>query len=182
MHELTVREYIHKDIIEACKKDDARAKNELYNLYSRAMFNICYRMTGNREDAEDMLQEAFTLAFMKIQSFRFESEFGAWLKRIVVNTCINNLKKRRLQLSLFEEMSKFNLVQEETEEPEFDTRSIIKAMEQLPQGGRIIFSLYLLEGYDHQEIAQIMNITESTSKTQFMRAKQKVLEILKNQN
>jgi len=146
------------------------------------MFNICFRMTGNREDAEDMLQEAFTQVFLKIDTFRFESEFGAWIKRIVVNTCINNLNKRKLPLTYVDEMAKFTLPDEETEEPEFNTRKILAAMEQLPQGGRIIFSLYLLEGYDHQEIAHIMNISESTSKTQFMRAKQKILQILKEQN
>jgi len=178
---LTGKEYIHRDIIEACKKEDTRAKYELYKLYSRAMFNICYRMTGNREDAEDMLQEAFTHAFLKIESFRFESEFGAWIKRIVVNTCINNLKKKRLQLSYIDEMAKFRIAEEEPEEMDYDTKKIMNAMEQLPQGGRIIFSLYLLEGYDHQEIAQILNISESTSKTQFMRAKQKVVQILKEQ-
>ena len=176
---LTKREYIHQDIIEECKKNNVRAKYELYNLYSRAMFNICYRMTGNREEAEDMLQEAFMQIFLKLDSFRFDSEFGAWIKRIVVNTCINSIKKKKPDIVSFDELTRFQVPQEEAAEPVYTVQDLIKAMDQLPQGGRMIFSLYLLEGYDHQEIGQIMNISESTSKTQFMRAKTRIIQILK---
>jgi RNA polymerase sigma factor (sigma-70 family) len=178
---LTSKEYIHRDIIEACMKNNTKAKYELYRLYSRAMFNICYRLTGNREDAEDMLQEAFTQAFAKLDSFRFESAFGAWLKRIVVNTCINGIKKKKPDLAYFDELTRFHIIDEEPEDMEYNTRSIVNAMEKLPQGGRMIFSLYLLEGYDHEEISQILNISESTSKTQFMRAKNRIIQILKEE-
>jgi RNA polymerase sigma-70 factor (ECF subfamily) len=141
-------------------------------------------MMNNREEAEDMLQEAFTLAFLKLDSFRFESAFGAWLKRIVINTCINAKNKRKVELTLMDEMHTLDQpVQEENneEEVQLTVAGITKAMEKLPEGGRIIFSLYLLEGYDHGEIAQILNITESTSKSQFMRAKRRIIEILNEQ-
>lgn len=146
------------------------------------MFNICYRMAGNREDAEDMLQEAFTRAFLKIHTFRFDSEFGAWLKRIVVNTCINALNKRKVEITYFDELSRYEQPEEE-DNPDivYKTQDILNAMKELPRGGRLIFSLYLLEGYDHQEISQILNITESTSKSQFMRAKNRIIQILKEQ-
>ena len=179
------KEHIHKNIIEACKKGNERSKYELYQLYSKAMFNVCYRMMNNREEAEDMLQEAFTQAFMKLDSFRYESNFGAWLKRIVINTCLNTINKKKLELTYCDTIYDKDLKQDEekdTEEIQMTVAGISKAMEKLPEGSRMVFSLYLFEGYDHGEISQIMNITESTSKSQFMRAKRRVLEIIKEQN
>ena len=138
-------------------------------------------MMNNREEAEDMLQEAFILAFMKLDTFRYESSFGAWLKRIVVNTCINAINKKKVELTYCEEIYHYDQPDAEDKEKELDftVTSVTKAMELLPERGRMVFSLYLLEGYDHSEIAQIMNITESTSKSQFMRAKRHIIKILK---
>jgi len=175
---------IQKTIIEACKQGDERHKYQLYKLYSKAMFNICYRMMNNREEAEDMLQEAFTQAFVKLDSYRYESGFGAWLKRIVINTCINAKNKRKVELTLLDEMNRIDQPEQDDNNEEeilLTVAGITKAMEKLPEGGRIIFSLYLLEGYDHSEISQILNITESTSKSQYMRAKRRIAEILKEQ-
>jgi RNA polymerase sigma factor (sigma-70 family) len=171
---------IHRDIVELSKAGNRKAQFQLYKLYSKAMFNICYRMLNNREEAEDLLQEAFSEAFSKLETFRFESSFGAWLKRIVVNRCINHLKKRRVELTLVESLPEKGIPNNNGEENiQFEVKKIHKAMEMLPHGYRIIFSLYLIEGYDHSEIAQIMEISESTSKSQFSRAKQKIKEILK---
>ncbi len=139
-------------------------------------------MMNNREEAEDMLQDAFTQAFMKLDSYRYESAFGAWLKRIVVNTCINAINKKKVELTYCDEIYQHEIPEEPMEkEIQFSVANITKAMEELPKGGRMVFSLYLLEGYDHVEIAQIMGITESTSKSQFMRAKRRIVEILKEQ-
>jgi RNA polymerase sigma-70 factor (ECF subfamily) len=134
---------------------------------------------NNREDAEDMLQEAFIQAFAKLESFRHESGFGTWLKTITVHTCINALNKRKIDLKLTEDIHRYETAEEEPEEALYTTQNIVEAMNQLPEGGRIVFSLYLLEGYDHGEIAQILNITESTSKSQYMRAKRRVYELMK---
>ncbi|MBN2274059.1 MAG: sigma-70 family RNA polymerase sigma factor [Bacteroidales bacterium] len=169
---------IHKDIIELSKARNSQAQFQLYQLYAKAMYNICYRMMNNREEAEDMLQEAFTEAFMKIDSFRFESSFGAWLKRITINKCINALKKRKADLVYTE-----NIPEHASEEKDFDasgvsTEQVVKAMEELPEGYRLVFSLFLLEGYDHSEIGQILGISESTSKSQYSRARQKMQNIL----
>ena len=174
-------EFIHKDIIEASKRGKDKARFELYNLYSKAMFNVCFRMMGNREEAEDMLQEAFTQAFLKLDSFRYESGFGSWIKRIVVNTCLNAINKRKVDLVYCDEVYSHEQTEGEKEELEFNTKNVLDAMKQLPEGGRMVFSLYLLEGYDHGEIAQIMEISESTSKSQFMRAKRRIVNILKEQ-
>jgi len=177
-------EEIHKNVIEACKKGDERQKYKLYQLYSKAMFNVCYRMMNNREEAEDVLQEAFTQAFIKLDSFRYESGFGGWLKRIAINTCINAKNKRKVELTFIDEMHRFDKPEHrdnDEEEVQLTVAGITKAMEKMPEGGRIVFSLYLLEGYDHGEISQILNISESTSKSQFMRAKRRIIEILKEQ-
>jgi RNA polymerase sigma factor (sigma-70 family) len=171
--------FIHQDLIADSIKGSNKARHQLYQLYSKAMFNVCYRMMNNREDAEDMLQEAFIQAFQKLETFRNESSFGTWLKTITVHSCINVLNKRKLELKYFDEMHRFETPEEEPEDALYTTENVIQAMNQLPEGGRIVFSLYLLEGYDHGEIAQILNISESTSKTQYMRAKRRVYEIMK---
>lgn len=176
------KEHIHKNIIEACKEGNDKARYELYQLYAKAMFNVCYRITNKREEAEDMLQEAFTQAFMKLDSYRYKSSFGAWLKRIMINTCINSINKRKVELTYCEEIYYYEIPEEDTDtEVQFTVENVTKAMEKLPKGGRMVFSLYLLEGYDHKEIAQILEITESTSKSQFMRAKRRIVEILTKQ-
>ncbi len=176
------KENIHRKWIEASKKGNERAKYELYQLYAKAMFNVCYRLMNSREEAEDMLQEAFTQAFLKLDTFRYESSFGAWLKRIVINTCINEINRRKVELTYCDEFHQNNFT-EETEETEvpFTVANVMNAMKLLPEGGRMVFSLYLLEGYDHVEIAQIMNISESTSKSQFMRAKRRIVQLLEEQ-
>lgn len=130
----------------------------------------------------DVLQDSFSDAFNGIGSFRYESSFGAWLKRIVVFKSINLLKRRQRQLAYIEATS--YEMQEETEAQEYRNLSadhVKQAIKQLPEGSRTVFSLYLLEGYDHTEIAEILNISESTSKTQYMRARNRVREILKEQ-
>jgi RNA polymerase sigma factor (sigma-70 family) len=173
---------IHRQLVEACKAGDRKAYNELYNSYARAMYNICNRMMSNAEEAQDMLQEGFIDAFRRIGSFRFESTFGAWLKKIVINKCINALEKRKITWADEEiDDSRMDIDDNETideEQLQLSVERVKKAMNKLPEGARIIFSLYLLEGYDHSEIAEIMHISESTSKTQFMRARQMVKEIL----
>jgi len=174
---------IHKEIIELSKAGNSKAQYQLYQLYARAMYNICCRMMNDREEAEDMLQESFTEAFLKLDSFRFESAFGAWIKRITINKCINALKKRKADLVPVE-----NIPEEVAEDdipddvPGLSVEKIHQAMEKLPEGYRVIFSLYLLEGYDHAEISQIMGISEATSKSQYSRARQRIKEILTNQH
>jgi RNA polymerase sigma factor (sigma-70 family) len=173
---------IHMPLVEACKAGNRKAYNELYNSFSKAMYNICMRMMGDAEDARDMLQEGFVEAFHKLGSFRGESTFGAWLKRIMVNRCINELEKRRIVWVSEEITETLSIVDEkdgpDEEELRLNVERVKKAMDQLPEGARVIFSLYLIEGYDHMEIAEILKISESTSKTQFMRARQLVKEKL----
>lgn len=171
---------IHKELIEKSKEGNSKAQYKLYELYAKAMYNLCYRMMHNREEAEDMLQEAFTDAFQHLQSFRYESNLSSWLKKIVINKCINHIKKRKAKLQFFEDMTYFDAKEEENEDYKLglSVDNVKNAMDHLPNGSRMIFSLYLLEGYDHREISQILDISESNSKSQYMRAKRKIKEIL----
>ena len=174
---------IHGELIEECKLGDSKAQYKLYRLYSKAMYNVSYRMTGNTSDAEDVLQEAFTEAFLKLDTYRYESSFGAWLKRIVINKTINHLKKKKANLLLTDGVEEYECEDDgniDWEDINFSVASIMEAHGKLPEGYRLVFSLYLLEGYDHAEISSILNISESTSKTQLLRAKQKLKELLKN--
>lgn len=168
--------YIHAPLIEECRKGNSKAQFQLYEQYSKAMYNLAHRILNNREDAEDVLQESFTECFRNLDSFRFESTFGAWLKKITINRCINHVKKKKIDLTLCETLPQ--VAYEEDEETVYETGKIFKTIEMLPDGYRIILTLYLLEGYDHTEISQILGITESTSKSQYSRAKEKLRNLL----
>jgi len=171
--------HIHEKLIEECRSGSRKAQFRLYELYSKAMLNTAYRIMGSREEAEDMLQEAFTDCFRKIGTYRTDSTFGAWLKTIVINRCITRLRKREADLVYVDDYSRHEMQQEEPQETTWPSPQMIsRAVERLPEGYRVVFSLYLLEGYDHTEISQILGISESTSKTQYARAKEKLKKIL----
>jgi RNA polymerase sigma factor (sigma-70 family) len=156
----------------------------LYERYSKAMFNTALRIAGNRADAEDILQESFTDAFVQLRSFENKSTFGAWLKQIVVFKSITLLKKKRLSFTDLEKESEQMMDEEPMDENEIQmtVQGIKKAMNELPDGYRAVLSLYLLEGYDHEEIAEIMRISHSTVRTQYKRGKQKLLQLLKKED
>jgi len=173
----------HREIVEACMSGNRTAQRQLYQLYSKAMYNTCYRMVGNEADAEDILQNSFIDVFTKLNSFKFESTIGAWIKRIVINNSINFLKKRRINFEILDD--KTIDISEENESPVDNSLTMAKvneAMEQLSDGYRQVFSLYLLEGYDHKEIAGILGVSEATSKSQFSRAKAKIRTLLANES
>lgn len=169
----------HYSLVEACKRGDRKAQYELYRLYSKSMFNVCMRILNHMGEAEDVLQEAFLDAFQKIHDFRQTSTFGAWLKQIVINRAINQLRQRKLEWVDVEEADsvgeEISIPQEETD---WEIERVRLGIQQLPDGFRTVLSLYLLEGYDHEEIASILGISESTSRTQYMRAKRKLIELL----
>lgn len=173
---------IHAEVIARSLQGDSYAQSQLYKLYSKAMFNVCYRMTNNFDDAEDVLQEAFISAFRNLRSYKGDAAFGAWLKRIVINKAINFIKKKQIEFVEVQD----DIAEEQTNSVEYDSSlmdlsRIKRAIELLPDGYRLVFSLYLIEGYDHSEIAQILGITESTSKSQFNRSKKKLKEILEKE-
>ncbi|MFA0960768.1 RNA polymerase sigma factor [Roseivirga sp. BDSF3-8] len=178
---------IHKDLIIASRDGSRAAQYELYRLYADAMLNVCLRMVPQRDVAEDILQEAFLKAFTKLHSFKFESSFGSWLKRIVINDAINHMRKKKMDIDYMEDMHGVDETPEETyegiseEDMSLNVEAIKHAIEQLPEGFRVVFSLYAVEGYDHSEISEILGITISTSKTQYSRARNKIRKLLTNE-
>lgn len=162
------------------KNGDEVAAMNIYNMYSKAMYNTLVRITGNSVEAQDLLQEAFVKAFKKIDTFREEATFGAWLKRIVVNTGLEFLRKKKVNFDALEDHSLEDMEEEAAEEPMVDPELIHECIKQLPSGSRTVLTLYLLEDYSHKEIAEKLDITVSTSKTQYMRGKKLLKELIKN--
>jgi len=166
-------------LIERCKAGDVSAQAKLYANYSKAMLRTAHRITGDWMDAEDVIQEAFMRAFKNLHSFKAEATFGAWLKRIVINTAINHLKRRKAEWVPLDP-EKMEMAEETYERPTmpWNMDQIQNAIGQLPDGYRRVFQLYQMEGYDHKEIGRILNISEATSKSQFSRAKRKLRQML----
>ena len=168
-------------VVRKASAGDAPSQALLYQQYSKAMFNICIRMAGNRDDAEDLLQESFITAFAKLHQLRDEQQFGGWLKRIVVNECIRFSKKQFSAVDWDEEL----YAEISDEEPEWwktiSLQVIHIEMKALPDGCRQIFNLYVLENFKHKEIAQTLQISESTSKSQYQRARQLLKERITKQ-
>jgi RNA polymerase sigma factor (sigma-70 family) len=173
---------IRDELVERCKNGDARSYEALYRQYSKAMYNTSLRIVNNTADAEDVLQEAFLDAFRSLHDFHYRSTFGAWLKKIVINKSINVLRTRKVNLVDMETTDVHAVNEEETineEEIHYRVEEVKKTIGKLPDGYRTVLSLYLLEGYDHEEISQILNISHNTVRTQYVRAKQKLLSIIK---
>ncbi|MBK9792170.1 MAG: sigma-70 family RNA polymerase sigma factor [Sphingobacteriales bacterium] len=168
----------HK-FLEKLKQKDVLACKQLYLQYADAMYNVCLRILQHQAEAEDALQEAFIKVFNNIQQYRNESSIGSWIKQIVTNTCLNVLKKRKI---IFNELDD-NVELSETEsennnETDFSIDDIKKAIEELPQGYRVVFNLFTFEDYSHKQIADMLEISESTAKTQLFKAKRKLKELL----
>ncbi|MCK9413036.1 MAG: sigma-70 family RNA polymerase sigma factor [Prolixibacteraceae bacterium] len=168
---------IHQALIDRCLLNDKEAQYSLYKLYYRSMYNTSLRIVNNSDDAEDIMQESFLTAFQKLGTYKGEVSFGIWLKRIVVNRSLDYLRKRKVA---FEEVSSdLPVFEEEREnEPAFTVEEVKNAISQLADGYRTILSLLLLEGYDHEEVSEILGISNVTSRTQFCRAKQLLRELL----
>lgn len=144
------------------------------------MFNVSLRILNRREEAEDVLQESFVKMFQSLDSFQGRSSFGAWFKRIVVNRSLNHLKKRKVQYVEVKEeiLGLFDAEEEEVKEYPVTVEQVQKALKELPDGYRVVFTLYMFEDYSHKEIANELGITVSTSKSQLNRAKSKIRTFL----
>lgn len=168
---------IHKDLIERSKKGERMAQKALFDLYSKAIFNIGIRLLGNREDAADLTQDTFIEAFTKLDQFSYKATFGAWIKRIMVNRSVNFLQRNKIFSDLETDLIELG---EEDYSENIDQLMIQlnSSLQDLPEGCRIIFTLYYFEGYDHGEISAILKISESTSKSQLSRAKSLLRDLI----
>jgi RNA polymerase sigma-70 factor (ECF subfamily) len=173
---------IHQELIEKCRKNDQKAQLEIYKLYYKPMYNTSLRILNHEAEAEDVMQESFLDAFRKIDEYKGEGSFGGWLRRIVVNNSIDTLKKRKEMLPLENNfLEQADDTDSATEQVEYKVEEIKKAIPLLPEEHRTILSLFLFEGYDHEEIAQILKITNNASRTRYSRARGKLLKILADQ-
>jgi RNA polymerase sigma factor (sigma-70 family) len=168
------------ELITRCLQGDRQASYSLYKLYHRSMYNVGYRIVNDAAEAQDVLQEAFISAFRNLKNYRGDSTFGAWLKKIVVNKAINQVTRRKPERLPTNERWDIGeeIAVDELEGYPFTVEKVKRAIELLPDGYRVVLSLYLMEGYDHREIAGILGITESTSKSQYNRSKKKLKELL----
>jgi len=174
---------LHQDLLDGCKEGDQKAQFQIYKLYYKAMYNTSLRIVNDTMEAEDIMQESFLSAFEKIDTYSGTVSFGAWLKKIVVNRSLDALNKKK---AVFEDIDSHIDIRDDSpdesarnEELDLRVEEVKEAIDRLPDGYRVILSLYLLEGYDHDEIAEILSINSSTSRSQLSRAKQKLISELK---
>ena len=167
----------HHQLIAQCKKGQQKAQMQLYKLYYHAMFNSSLRLVKSKADAEDIMQDSFLHAFNKIQQYTEEGSFGGWLKRIVINNSLDFINKQKIHYNFQENME---IIETANDDDAFDVEIKLKdvkmALKNINDNYRIIISLYLFEGYDHEEICAILNISYNLSRTRYSRARKKLLE------
>lgn len=173
----------HTDLVEQCKANNRQAQLKLYRQYCDGMFSVAMRFLENEDDAEDVLQEAFIKAFQKLDQFSGEVTFGAWLKRIVINKCIDFIKSRKIQ---FEELREHTIRIADNEDWTINegitVEDVKAAINKLPEKYRFVVQMYLIEGLDHAEISDIHELTGTTCRTRLMRGKSMLREFLKDKH
>jgi RNA polymerase sigma factor (sigma-70 family) len=172
-----------KELVKSCLKNDAEAQKEFYYRYAPKMFGICFRFSKNQMEAEDIMQEAFIRAYSKLRSFKFQGSLEGWVRKIIVNTSINYIKKNKVYFSEIniEDVAeeKFEIVKDEALS-RLGEEEIINLIQELPAGKQLVFNLYIYEGLSHKEIAKKLNISINTSKSQLAKAKKMLQEKLQS--
>ena len=172
------------NLVRACRSGDQEAQFEVYKLYYKAMFNTALRILGDSFEAEDIMQEAFLKAFSKLETFKEEAAFGAWLKRIVINLSLTQVKKKNKNEEVKLEVVEYKLEDEgsqgmsQEDYSSLKVKEVMASMEKLKENYKIILNLSLIEGYDNEEIAEILNISNENCRTTISRAKSKLRSLL----
>lgn len=170
-------------ILSGCLQNDPAAQRELYTKYSPKMLSVCYRFAHNREDAEDMLQDGFIKVFSQIHTFQNKGAFEGWIRRIIVHTCINHLKKNKKFNESVDIIHATGVQIREDSVPSIvQAKQVVECIRLLPLGYRTVLNLYAIEGYSHKEISEMLDVEESTSRSQYTRAKQMLEDILIKKN
>lgn len=173
-----------KILIQKCQDKNQGAQAELYKRFSANLFSVCLRYTDNYEDAKDCFQDGFIVIFNKISQFRFQGSFEGWMRRIMVNGCLEKYRNRNHLYVVNEEItmdeSSNEVIEEEWEDYTYE--QLLEIIRQLPDRYRQVFNLYAIENYSHQDIAEMLNISVGTSKSNLSRAKEKLKELLKKNN
>ena len=167
------------DLIEGCRREDRKMQYELYQRFAPKMYGVCLRYAGNSEEAEDILQEGFIKVFRKIGSFRGEGSFEGWIRRIFVNTAIEHFRRKTYLQPITEKEENTVEAQYLSVLDSLAERDIISLVQQLSPGYRTVFNMYVVEGYTHKQIAEMLGISEGTSKSQLSRAKMILQDLVK---
>ena len=166
-----------EELVRACLNKNQKAQRKLFEKYSSVMFGVCLRYTSSTNDADDVLQEAFIKAFSKLDNYSFKGSFEGWIRRIVVNTALDFIRKnKKMQLNLSIEDVGYGLKKNQF------VVELMKIIQNIPPGYRTIFNMYAIEGYSHKEIAQELDISENTSKSQLSRARAVIKKLLNENN
>ncbi|WP_415376302.1 RNA polymerase sigma factor [Patiriisocius sp. Uisw_017] len=157
-------------LIQGCKRKEANAQSELYKRYSGVLFGICLRYSPNRTEAEDNLQDAFITIFTKVEQFKEKGSFEGWIKRVTVNTVLQKYRKKRV-FEIKEESQIEDVGEEEVFDEGFPLDFLLKIIQELPERYRLVFTMYVMDGYSHKEIAEMLGISDGTSKSNLARAR-----------
>ena len=176
---------IEKNTIDECRKGERRAQLKLYSALSRRVYNTCYRILNNTADAEDAMQESFLKVFTNLDNYNESISFAAWVTRITINTSIDKLRKKNMDIMEINENINYNIIDNDDDNERWEytlnqIEQVKDAINKLPESSKLIVTLYLIEGYDHEEIAEILNIKPGASRIQLMRAKQRIIELIKS--
>lgn len=166
-----------EQIIRGCQKNDSKAQKLLYDKHAPKMMGVCLRYTGSTDEAKDLLQDGFIKVFKSISSFRFDGRIEGWIKKVMVNTALENLRKKKLILEKLDEEYSDNQ-DHQAADLNHNVKDLLRMLQQMPHGYRTVFNLYAIEGYSHNEIADKLEITEGTSKSQYARAKEYLQKLM----
>ena len=167
-----------KNLIQACLQHKEKAQTELYDLYKAKMYAVCLRYGRNEAEANDFLVEGFYKVFRDLHQFNYQSPIEYWIKKVIINTALMTLRKKEVPTVSTNELTDNKYAQAPEIWQQLEVESILKAIQKLPQGYRTIFNLYAIEGYSHKEISNLLGISESTSRSQYTRAKKVLQELL----
>ena len=167
-------------LIKACSNGDNKAFRKIYEIHSGTMYSICLRYINNEDEAKDALQEGFIKVFKNISKFKFTGSFEGWMKRIFVNSSIELIRKRKMHLDVSELNSNELPLTAKIETGSMDAEKMMTLVQQLPEGYRTVFNMFIVDGYSHKEISDYLEISESTSKTQLFKARKQLQEWLKD--
>ena len=171
----------HSTLVKNCLKGKAAAQKQLYEEFAPVMLGVCYRYTKSLQDAEDVLQEGFVRVFTFLHQYNKEGELGAWIRRIMVNTALNYLKRsQKYQHDLLFDKTEMAVISPDDPEVLLNAKELAELIRQLPTGYQAIFNLHAIEGFSHVEIGQMLGISENTSRSQYMRASHLLINWITN--
>jgi RNA polymerase sigma-70 factor (ECF subfamily) len=163
-------------LIELIKKGNESAFVTMYEMYSGRLFGVCLRYSKNKADAEDLLQESFVKIYENLKNFQGSGSLEGWLRRITVNICINHYRKSKNEKVIASDNYVIDDIVNETVFSKIETERILELIQELPEGYRLVFNLHVIEGYKHNEIAELLGFSENTSKTQLLKARKQLME------